>query len=234
MTIQQCAEQILKILYEYFHQQNPKGFLSVEEIFGRLKEEIPDIEQDAGLEYLLDKGWIKETVDEKTGIEAYKISGDGVDHYESLTHEFKQKLSPSPVTFKGDLKGSLYINNYGYQQDQVQDHAYANHHVYNGNREFMDHYDDVLHFIDYMRNLSKRTSLPSEIEIDLREQCEAVEEVVRARTFSIGHDNQKDQVRQFLDYAKKVPDKASVGSDIEKELMDQCQILETMLDKQEN
>ncbi len=230
MTIQKCAEQILKILYEYFHKQNPKGFLSVEEIFGRLKEEIPDIEQDAGLEYLLDKGWIKETVNEETGIEAYKISAEGVEYYEALTHGFNQKLHSSPVTFKGDLKGSLYINNYGYQQDQVQDHAYANHHVYNGNREFMDHYDDILHFIDYMRNLSKKTSLPQEIEIDLREQCEAVEEVVRSRTFSIGHDNQKDQVRQFLEYARKVPDQATILPDIQKELMDQCHILETILE----
>ncbi|GMT49838.1 MAG: hypothetical protein IEMM0008_1377 [bacterium] len=227
MTIQKCAEAILKILYEYFHKQNPKGFLSVEEIFGRLKEEIPDVEQDAGLEYLLEKGWIKETVDEKTGIEAYKINAEGVDYYESITFSH-YKDSPG-VSFQGSLTGTLIIiQPYGQNHDNDQaSHGQQN--IYNGGKEFMDHYDDILHFIDYMRNLAKKTSLPSEIEIDLREQCEAVEEVVRSRTFSIGHENQKNEVRQFVDYAKRVPDQVSITSDIQKELMDQCQILETML-----
>ncbi|GMT49627.1 MAG: hypothetical protein IEMM0008_1166 [bacterium] len=92
----------------------------------------------------------------------------------------------------------------------------------------MDHYDDMIHFIDSLRELPKKASLPLEVEIELKERCDDVENIVRSSRHLIGSEKQNEVIFALVDYAKTIPDQASLDPHIEKDLRDQCLVVETL------
>ncbi len=236
MTVKESAEKILKILYDYYTGQTPDQGLSVEEIFSRLTSQIHDREVDGGLRYLLDKHWIKESVDPKTTFETYRLTSDGIDHYESLNGQMGQKGS-SPVIYvhgdfitHGDLKGTLHINYQYDPKDQAQAHSQDHQeNIYEAQKEFMNNYNAVTHFIEYIRKFPQKAKLPSDLDIELTEQCDDVESMVRSSTHRVGEDQQRDAVHRLIDYAHKLPDKTSLKEPLKTELTNQCKVIEMLI-----
>ncbi len=233
MTVKESAEKILKILYDYYTGQTPDQGLSVEEIFSRLTSQIHDREVDGGLRYLLDKHWIKESVDPKTTFETYRLTSDGIDHYESLNDQTLQSgLSPiiyvhGDLIIHGDLKGTANITRQD-PKDQAQAQAHQEN-IYGTQKEFMDNYNAVTHFIEYMRKFPQKAKLPSDLNIELTEQCDNVESMVRSSTHRVGEDQQRDAVHRLIDYAHKLPDKMSLKEPLKTELMNQCKVMEMLI-----
>ncbi len=184
MTVKESAEKILKILYDYYTGQNPNQGLSAEEIFSRLTSQIHDREVDGGLCYLTDKQWVNKSLDPKTTFDTYRLTPDGIDHYESSADQRLQDgLSPviyvhRDLIIHGDLKGSLKGRVVNRQDPKDQAHAHQGN-TYGTQKEFMDNYNAVTHFIEYMRKFLQKAKLPNDLNIELTNQFKVIEMLIK-------------------------------------------------------
>ncbi len=225
MTIRESGQSILKLLYEYYREQDARKYLSAMDIFSRLNDQVSDQEIDASLQYLVDKGLIGVSADPKTNIETYKITPDGIDDYENKG-SLDSSVGNSPAIYvQGDLKGTVNLNFKPYAQDEASN---CNHFYNNHNKEFMNNYDAMLHFIEFMRTLPKKTSLPDDLEIELTERCDDIETMVRSSPHLVGDGKQREQVLQFVDYAREVSEEIS-NPQMKKDVINRCMIVETLI-----
>src|SRR5271169_6865264 len=112
MAIKQLSDKILKLLYEFFAEHNPKEPFSEEEIFGFLEIDYKDYHIDAALEYLIERGFAKTSLN-KHNLPQYKITPEGIDYFESQNQA--QKGYCPVFNIQGDMnieKGSGVIHNH--------------------------------------------------------------------------------------------------------------------------
>jgi len=171
-TIKNLSRRLLKIIYEYYVDQNSKDFLSIDDILCRADDFRQPNRIIASLDYLVVKGFIIPSKEEEP---RYKIMPAGLEFYESeLT---KQDASNKSVTINSNVVGQ--VNNLAHEP---QANEQTNTHF--AGKEFMKHYDVMTGFIknyrEFLKELKSQKAISPEKEEELLGEVDNVEAMIRS------------------------------------------------------